>query len=199
MVQTPTVQDIEAARQAFQANEPRDLFYRAATELVSLALEGRTSLSVAEALAVLLQTWNKVFYRYRRFDGQHFNSIERLISNHYSHLITFRERSIEDFDQEDKSKVRHIFDAFEKVLYPVGATKCLHLLAPHFFPLWDRAIAKAYDLPLRKTGRNADRYCRFMEIVKDQIQALGGGQAMGRNPLKAMDEFNYCKYTKGWT
>jgi len=42
-----------------------DLFYRAATELVSLALEGKTSLSVAEALAVLLQTWNKIFYQYR--------------------------------------------------------------------------------------------------------------------------------------
>lgn len=199
MVQTPTVQDIEAARQAFQANEPRDLFYRAATELVSLVLEGRTSLSVAEALAVLLQTWNKMFYRYRRrFDGQHFNDIERLISDHYSLLITFRERSIEDFDQEDNSKVRHIFDAFEEVLGPVGAAKCLHLLAPRFFPLWDRAIAKAYDLPLGEIGRNADRYCRFMEIVKEQIQALGGGQAMGRNPLKAIDEFNYCKYTKGW-
>lgn len=90
MVQTPTIQDIEAARQAFEANEPRDLFYRAATELVSLALEGRTSLSVAEALAVLLQTWNKMFYQ---------------------------------------------FKAFEEILGPVGAAKCLHLLAPRFFPL----------------------------------------------------------------
>jgi hypothetical protein len=198
MVQTPTIRDIEAARQAFEANEPRDLFYRVATELVSLALEGRTSLSVAEALAVLLQTWNKRFYQYRRFDGQHFTEIEQLISDHHSLLITFRQRSIESFDQEDESEVKHVFKAFEEVLGPVGAAKCLHLLAPRFFPLWDRAIADNYDLPLGKAGTNAGRYCSFMRIVKGQIQSLGGEQLIGRNPLKAIDEYNYCKYTKGW-
>lgn len=155
-------------------------------------------MSVAEALAVLLQTWNKMFYQYRRFDHQHFTDIERLISDHYPLLITFRQRSIESFGQEDESKVKQVFKAFEEILGPVGAAKCLHLLAPHFFPLWDRAIAEAYDLPLGERGRNADRYCRFMGIVQEQIQSLGGEQTIGRNPLKAIDEYNYCKHTKGW-
>ena len=198
MVQTLTIREIEAARQAFEAHEPRDLFYRAATELVALALDGRTSLSVAEALAVLLQTWNKMFYRYRRFDSQHFADIERLIRDHRSMLITFRQRSIQSLKQEDESEVVHVFKAFEEVLGPVGAAKCLHLLAPRFFPLWDRAIADAYSLPLRPRGRNAERYWRFMGIVKKQVQSLGGEQAIGRNPLKAIDEYNYCKHTKGW-
>jgi hypothetical protein len=198
MVQTLTIREIEAARQAFEAHEPRDLFYRAATELVALALDGRTSLSVAEALAVLLQTWNKMFYRYRRFDSQHFADIERLIRDHRSMLITFRQRSIQSINQEDESEVVHVFKAFEEVLGPVGAAKCLHLLAPRFFPLWDRAIADAYSLPLRPRGRNAERYWRFMGIVKKQVQSLGGEQAIGRNPLKAIDEYNYCKHTKGW-
>jgi hypothetical protein len=69
-----------------------DLFYRAATELVTLALEGKTSLTVAEAVAGLLQTWNKMFYQYRRFDSQHFADIERLIRDHLAILITFRQR-----------------------------------------------------------------------------------------------------------
>jgi hypothetical protein len=198
MVQTLTIREIEAARQAFEAHEPRDLFYRAATELVALALDGRTSLSVAEALAVLLQTWNKMFYRYRRFDSQHFADIERLIRDHRSMLITFRQRSIQSLKQEDESEVVRVFKAFEEVLGPVGAAKCLHLLAPRFFPLWDRAIADAYSLPLRPRGRNAERYWRFMGIVKKQVQSLGGEQAIGRNPLKAIDEYNYCKHTKGW-
>lgn len=198
MVQTLTIREIEAARQAFEAHEPRDLFYRAATELVALALNGRTSLSVAEALAVLLQTWNKMFYRYRRFDSQHFADIERLIRDHRSMLITFRQRSIQSINQEDESEVVRVFKAFEEVLGPVGAAKCLHLLAPRFFPLWDRAIADAYSLPLRPRGRNAERYWRFMGIVKKQVQSLGGEQAIGRNPLKAIDEYNYCKHTKGW-
>jgi hypothetical protein len=198
MVQTLTIPEIEAARQAFEAHEPRDLFYRAATELVALALDGRTSLSVAEALAVLLQTWNKMFYRYRRFDSQHFADIERLIRDHRSMLITFRQRSIQSINQEDESEVVRVFKAFEEVLGPVGAAKCLHLLAPRFFPLWDRSIADAYSLPLRPRGRNAERYWRFMGIVKKQVQSLGGEQAIGRNPLKAIDEYNYCKHTKGW-
>jgi len=197
MVQTPTIQDIEAARQAFEANEPRDLFYRAATALVELALAGnQPPLSVAEALAVLLQTWNKMFYLRRRFDSQHFADIERLIRDHHSILITFRQRSIQSLNQEDESEVVRVFKAFEEVLGPVGAAKCLHLLAPRFFPLWDGAIADAYGLPLRQKGRNAERYQRFMEIVKEQVQSLGGEQAIGRNPLKALDEYNYCKYTK---
>jgi hypothetical protein len=165
---------------------------------VALALDGRTSLSVAEALAVLLQTWNKMFYRYRRFDSQHFADIERLIRDHRSMLITFRQRSIQSLKQEDESEVVRVFKAFEEVLGPVGAAKCLHLLAPRFFPLWDRAIADAYSLPLRPRGRNAERYWRFMGIVKKQVQSLGGEQAIGRNPLKAIDEYNYCKHTKGW-
>lgn len=197
-VQVLTIQDIAAARQAFEVNEPRDLFYRAATELVTLALDAKTSLTVAEALAVLLQTWNKMFYQYRKFDNQHFAEIERLLDENRSVLANLRQRSIETFCKEDEAEVERVFKAFEEVLGPVGAAKCLHLLAPRFFPLWDRAIAKAYGLPLRQIGRNAKRYCQFMRIVKEQVQKLGGEQALGRNPLKAIDEYNYCKYTKRW-
>jgi hypothetical protein len=59
--------DLRRARVVFEANETRDLFYRAATALVDLALRGATSLTVAEALAVLLQTWNRPYYQYRKF------------------------------------------------------------------------------------------------------------------------------------
>jgi hypothetical protein len=195
---TPTIQELQAARQAFEDNEPRDLFYRAATELVDLALRGATSLSVAESLAVLLQTWNKAFYRYRPFDDVHFLEIERLITTHQPVLSKFRERSIESFGDQDEVIVRTVFKAFEEVLGPVGAAKCLHLLAPRFFPLWDRAIAEACGVSLRRKGKNADQYCTFLRITKEQIEALGGEQIIGRNPLKAIDEYNYCKYTKGW-
>jgi len=198
MVPMPTTQDIETARQLFEANEPRGLFYRAATELVALALDGKISLSVAEAVAVLLQSWNRMFYRYRKFDSQHFADIEQLIETHRPELMALRQQTIESFNQEEKNKVLCIFKAFETVLGPVGAAKALHLLAPLFFPLWDRAIARAYVLSLGKWGTNGDRYCRFMEIVKEQVQNLGGNQPNGRNLLKAIDEYNYCKYSRGW-
>ena len=198
MTQMPSIQDLKKARQVFETNEPRDLFYRAAIDLVALSLEGKTSLSVAESLAVLLQTWNKMFYQYRKFDNQHFVDIERLISDYYSALMRYRQRSIVSFNQADEEQIIPIFRDFEAVLGPVGAAKCLHLLAPLFFPLWDRAIAKAYGCRLQKQGKNAEIYCRFMRIVKEQVEHLGGHGAVGRNPLKALDEYNYCKFTKRW-
>ena len=42
-----TWRHIGVARRAFKEHEPRDLFYRAATELVDLALRGKTSLNLA--------------------------------------------------------------------------------------------------------------------------------------------------------
>ena len=91
-----------------------------------------------------------------------------------------------------------IFRSFETVLGPVGAAKCLHLLAPRLFPLWDRAIAEAYGLALGKSGTNPDRYWNFMIIVKRQCALLYPKLVPGRNPLKAIDEYNYCRYTTRW-
>ena len=112
----PTIKEIQIARNAFESNEPRDLFYRAATELVELALQGKTSLSVAEALSVLLQTWNMAFYRFRRFDSQHFADIERLLSDHKQTLTAIRQRTIEDFCDEDAIIIKAMFQRFENVL-----------------------------------------------------------------------------------
>ena len=45
-IPTPTIEEIKAARRAFEESEPCDLFYRAATELVGLALRRKMSLSL---------------------------------------------------------------------------------------------------------------------------------------------------------
>ncbi len=65
-------------------------------------------------------------------------------------------------------------------------------MAPDFFPLWDTEIAKAYKLG---KGSEAERYCFFMEITRNQVKSLGRDKAAGRNLLKALDEYNYCEYT----
>jgi len=195
----PTVEEINRARGLFEKNEPRGLFYRAATELVELALRGTSSLNIAEALAVLLLTWNRRFYNKNRpFNEEHMSAIEGLLNSHSRFLLPFRQRCIESLSEKDEKFVESIFRHFEDVLGPVGAAKSLHLLAPRFFPLWDNAIAKAYHLYLGIPGRKAKNYCRFMWIAKEQCIRLGGERSIGRNPLKALDEYNYCRYTKGW-
>jgi hypothetical protein len=195
----PGPDELAAARQAFEANEPRDLFYLAATELVDLAVRHRTSLTLVEAIAVLLQTWNSGYYQYHgKFDAQHFADIDHVVSHYYERLMDLRPRTIESFSRQDEDTVREVFDSLERVLGPVGAAKCLHLLAPRFFPLWDRAIAAAYGLALKKKGENADRYVRFMQTAQRQCREVEGRLPAGCNPLKSLDEYNYCRFTKGW-
>ncbi|MBI2821318.1 MAG: hypothetical protein HYX74_03750 [Acidobacteria bacterium] len=153
---TPT--EVKKARDEFEANEPRDRFYRAATELVDLALRRATSLTVAEALAVLLQTWNKAYYQYRPFDNAHFTSIERLLSAHHTTLTAYRNRSIAAVALEERAAITKLFQA----------------------------------------GSNGDRYRTFISISQRQCEDLTRADPGCQNPMKRIDEYNYCKYTKRW-
>jgi hypothetical protein len=184
--------DAKRAREAFEADDPRDLFCRAATELVPLALQREIRLNVAEALAVLLQTWNRPYYRYRKFDDAHFVSIERPLSHHQPTIDRYRKRAIDELGYRDGEPIQKLFQAFEEVLGPGGAAKALHLLAPRLFPLWDRAIAKAYGLPLGKSPTNGKRYRRFVLICRTQCRELQLEDPGCRNPLKLIDEYIFA-------
>ena len=191
-MENPTIQDLGEAHKRFETIEPRSLFYNASIELVDLAIQGKTKLELAEAIAVLLQTWNVSYYRFRPFTEEHFRNIKTLLETHQHLINELRQRNIESFCNEDTNTVKDIFEKFENVLEKTGAVKCLHLLAPNFFPLWDTEIAKAYDLG---KGSDAARYCSFMVKTRAQVKSLGGKQILDRNLLKALDEYNYCKYT----
>jgi len=189
--------DLERARADFEKIEPRALFYRVAIELVDLALQGKTPLKVAEGLAVLLQTWNKAYCRYHKFDEAHFASLEALVSKHQAALRAYRERTIEALGQGDDEKaIPALFEEFENLLGPVGAAKALHLLAPRLFPLWDGAIAKAYGFGLRRRGTNRKRYWCFAHEARRQVLELKRARpVLPDNPLKLIDEYNYCTFT----
>lgn len=193
----PGWKDIEKARIAFEENEPRDLFYRVATVLIQQATEGNTELSIADAVAALLQTWNQSYYRYHKFDAVHFAEIQRVIKEHPEVISDLRQRNIGSLKAGDETSVISVFTDFEVVLGPVGAAKCLHLLAPDFFPLWDRAIAEAYGVYLRPRGKNGKKYFGFMETTKTQVLRLRKERKGKRHLVKAVDEFNYCRYTLG--
>lgn len=189
-----TLAQIKKARLIFLRNEPRDLFYHAATELIKLSIKKKTTLSVAEALAVLLQTWNSAYYRFHcKFDIRHFEKIENLYRQFGKSLITYRPRKIDSLVESDKPIVSDIFREFENVLGAVGASKTLHLLAPNFFPLWDNAIAGHYKTRIGKQGSNNERYWRFMNIARLQFLRLNGKCG---DILKRIDEYNYCKFTR---
>lgn len=190
-IQKLTVKSVGKARKNFVAGEPRNLFYLVATELIDLASRKETKVSVAQALAVLLQTWNVSFYRFRGgFHEEDLATIEGLVSKHLTVTQEYRQRKITSLVSSEEDALQMLFDAFEHGLGAVGAAKCLHLLAPNFFPLWDRAIAKAYRVKLDGQG-----YIRFMRITKEQSLALINQGAHWPDLVKAIDEFNYCTYT----
>jgi len=194
-IQTPSVAEVRAARERFREVEPRGLFYRAATELVDLALSHKTKLSVSEAIAVLLQTWNVTFYRFNKFDAGHFDKLDTLLKQHADVLNSLRKRQIETSSADDEQKIARLFDDFEALLGPVGAAKCLHLMAPSLFPPWDNAIAAKLRCRLARSGTNSSRYLRFFRCTKQQVLHLASEDKTLQDKLKAIDEYNYVTFT----
>lgn len=194
----PSLDDLKRARELFGVNEPRDVFYRVATYLVAKAIEGDAPISLPEAISVLLQTWNRAYYQYHPVGADHYEQLDHLLHEHDPWLKSVRGRSIATLVPDDEVPISRVFEEFEIVLGPVGAAKALHLLAPGFLPLWDRAIAVAYGLELGPTGTNRARYVRLTKIAQEQAARLVGAGASRAGVLKAIDEYNYCRFTKGW-
>lgn len=195
----PSLSELEEAHRCFLEHEPRDLFYRVAIDLLRLAREGATHITAAEALAGLLLTWNQLFYRFRPASEKVLvEDLDRFLVENETAIESVRDRSIESLSPLDREVTIDLFTALVSSLGPVGTAKTLHLIAPRFFPLWDDKIARAYGLSPRAGEASATRYWEFMNAVRVQCDALGADLVGLDNPLKAIDEFNYCRFTKGW-
>jgi len=192
----PTYQEIVQAHNLFLNYEPRDLFYRLATNLIQSALDQVGLFSITEAVSVLLQTWNNNHYRYHHFDANHYILIEQLINNNLDRILQFRNRNISTIANADKDSIINLFTSFQDILKPVGAAKALHLLCPNFFPIWDNKIAIAYNLRLISVDTNPNKYLSFVYIQQNQAAQLPEELPNGISKLKAIDEYNYCRYTK---
>ena len=193
-VERPSLQDLAWARATFEAVEPRDLFYRLATYLMHEADKKGAAFSKAEALAVLLQSWNRSYYQRLKiaFDAAHFADIEHLLDEHADELAGLGARSIESLAPSDEPSIKGLYRDFAAVLGQTGASRALHMLAPRFCPLWDGFIAaQAYGL----YARDDRDYWRLVCATAEQVKSVGGEAALGRNPIKAIDEYNYCRYT----
>ncbi len=166
---------------------------------------------MADALQVLLLTWNQAFFRFGMFNP---SRLENALREHMILIDAFQLRDIKSFVKEDEPSVRRLFMALLSSLRvrnrgngktkprrrykrsPVGVVKTMHLLAPAFFPLWDDKIARAYKC--QHTAKPVEEYFRFMKISQTVVAAMPDDfDTGGRTPLKIFDEFNYAKYTLG--
>lgn len=108
---------------------------------------------MAESPAILLQTWNRQYYRFPRHDRplgltqETLRDIEYLVDRHLDDVLPYRTRRLQSVNTADASRILPIFTAYEERLGRTGAAKTLHLLAPRYFPLWETKITqKAYHL-----------------------------------------------------
>jgi hypothetical protein len=164
---TPTVEEVNIARRLRTQRENRASFYYWASEQIGRAIRDRSWPRVAEALGVVLKTWNKNYYRfYARFGEEHIQDITDLLTSCASTIESFRQQSIDTFSDPDGPTVVDLFQSFEGVVGTVGAAKCFHLLAPAFFPLWDTRIAKGYRPRLQRRGKNGSLYCELIRIAQ---------------------------------
>jgi hypothetical protein len=196
----PSLANLRTAREEFEKLEPRGFFYWSVTKLVSAVFDGEAHAARTDELVLALRNY------YRFFDSrhpgktleQHFADLETQLQKHFRRLTEFRRAQIRSAQELPTGEIEGVFEDFASVLGRVGAAKCLHLLAPAFFPLWDAAILKGYGLEnAAYRGRtDAQRYVAFMGIAKAQINNLGDSSSVPANILKALDEYNYCRFTK---
>ena len=194
---------IDGIRQ-YEANEKRDPMYKVATFLISHHWGDPPEM--ADALGVLLLTWNQAFYRYGSFN---FDELEDTIRKEIGLLSELRNRDILTLSEGDASTIKRLFTEFLDSLKiasgtstgkksAVAVSKALHLLAPRFFPLWDDKIAKAYGL--RYNQRPAkEEYVKFCFMNKELAEkTMRYPIPTHRTLLKLIDQYNYSKYTQGW-
>jgi hypothetical protein len=203
-MEIPTAEVVERGCKAFELHEPRDAMYKTATFLVD-HFWGRPA-EMADSLGVLLLTWNQAHYRYGSFD---FRELENCIAKNMAVLEGYRVKSILAYTAEGEPRVKALFREFMLALAiaegssmgrqsPVAVAKALHLLAPGFFPLWDKKIALEYGCYYSTAA--AEKYIEFITISQSIARTLQSDIALatGKTLLKLIDEYNYSKYTKGW-
>jgi len=213
-----THDDLLKGCREFERHEHRDAMYRVAQHLIKEFWPRPED--VADALGVLLLTWNQAFYRYGPFD---FAALQAFLNARKTELDRLRQRDILTFAAADEVLVDALFreclDALQIVppsrlagrRSPVAASKALHLISPDFMPLWDDRIAKGYGCSWGSPDHGPAAYVAFMGKTRGIVESLSAqvplpdlladlcGQArFPKSLLKFLDEYNYAKFTQGW-
>ena len=168
---------------------------------------------MADAIEALLLSWNTAFYRYGNFNKK---KLIDVLKKEKRTIFYFRKKKITQLSENDKPKIKKLFIELLKALEiksknnevkrsTVSVVKTLHLLAPEFFPLWDKKIAKAYGIDYEKYRNNpiaqSEKYIEFMEITRKIVEKLMKydlPESYKKDLLKKLDEYNYSHFTKGW-
>ncbi len=103
--------------------------------------------------------------------------------------LRMKRRSVEDLKIDSGGK--------QGQKSPVAVAKALHLLAPHFFPLWDSKIARAYRC--NYASNPAEKYVAFSKMMQAIAERARSYTNESVKPLlKMIDEYNFVNFS-GWS
>lgn len=86
----PSPDESRVAHAAFERIETGDIFYRIGLDLVHSVLAGRSDITLAQAVGLLLPTWNQAFYRYHPFDEHHLAELAALLESFPERVIGYK-------------------------------------------------------------------------------------------------------------
>ena len=116
------------AHNIFFEKEKRDVFYRVVRAVLPKAIKEEIDISVPDILEILLQTWNRQYYRFHPWSNQHHSDIEGLINDFQKQLTMVSDKDISSCKEgisDDEGWIWLMFRRFMTVLGPVGAAKAV--------------------------------------------------------------------------
>ncbi len=191
----------------YRRREPRDSMYNVAQFLLGEGVWWGNPARMADALAVLLLSWNGAYYRYGSLDAA---SVEACLRENWNVIQAFHERDIESLDDGDRETVLDLFGSMlgatrrhseggNDPASPVSVAKALHLLAPQCLPIWDDRIAAKYGCRYGQGRDPAKAYWDFCRKTRELARPLRGrAPDSSKSLLKQIDEYNYACYSKHW-
>lgn len=178
----PTYQQVLDNCRIFVENEGRQRYYTWASKVMTEAWgQGRPGDidvgGVVSGIMILEYSWNEMFYRDGLFDQ---SRLAECVQKHMVLIDAFRQRDLGSFKANDQGVISLLFVDFLDALgrqnshlrSPVAVGKCLHLLSPRFFPLWDSHIAKGtgyyWGTPVNPSMA-AKSYIDFMTFTQELV------------------------------
>lgn len=227
---TPTIGEVLDNCRVFVAHELRQRYYTWASKVVAEALSGNVADmgGLVGGIMILEYSWNDMFYADGLFDQ---DRLAQCLERHVKSIQTFRATDLTSPDATSANLADLFVDFLESLANrsshlrsPVSVGKCLHLLCPRFFPLWDSHIAEGTGYHWGRPvvpGKAARSYADFMEFNKRITEKLIADLAKEHNMtaeqaarsilseyertvekravpttmLKMMDEYLYVEHT----
>ena len=107
VIQIPAKEEFLRGCAEYERHEGRDSMYKVATFLVK-CFWGKPE-DMADALGVLLLTWNQALYRY---DPPDFDELSKCIADNMNKINHFRQREITTFSASDETSTQELFERF---------------------------------------------------------------------------------------